>query len=666
VAGDLTDTSYRPDIDGLRAVAVLLVVVYHAFPHHLPGGFVGVDIFFVISGYLITGLLLEDVRQRRFSISGFYQRRIKRIFPALILVLVFCLVAGWWLSLLDEYAEIGKHVAAGAGFVSNLVLWQERGYFDQQAESKALLHLWSLGIEEQFYLLWPLLLGWAARRQQSLGRWIIGLMLVSFGLNLALVYRDPVATFYSPVTRLWELLIGAALVYWQRGLKAQADSAGGHGNAARLTRLVMDYPTACSLFGGALLVAAALQMSPDKAFPGAWALMPTLGAALVIAAGPQALANRRLLSSRPAVAIGLISFPLYLWHWPLLVFYRNSVEQAQTLSLLVVVALSGLLAWATFRWLEQPVRRARRIRLPVTLLLVGCAAVGVIGFVIMKVDGVGLRAKVSNNPRVNSLIGTAKWEYSKNAVCSRGNPDYKGLFCIQSHERPPTLLLLGNSYANHLYPGLANHPSLGRHVLLDIGTCEPSGVMGSDRSDCAVQDAVIRANPSLRFAILNSSWPTFDESGRRLNTLTLQPVGSPSLPQYLDGLRRRLQMLTRHDITPIIFLPKPEIAYNIRKCFGRVSAAADQAQPCQHERQVLDRQREQLVKALTTLTADFPTLRLFDQSQLFCNQQRCNYLHDRLPLLRDNGHLSKYGSDLMADRFVRWAREAVPDLGNVP
>jgi peptidoglycan/LPS O-acetylase OafA/YrhL len=176
--------TYRPDIDGLRAVAVLAVVMFHAFPSLLPGGFVGVDIFFVISGYLITNILLSELEVGRFSLASFYARRIRRIFPALLLVLIFCYAIGWFSLFKDEYKQLGKHIVAGAGFVANLTFWNEAGYFDSAADTKPLLHLWSLGVEEQFYIIWPLILGFAFRRRKNLTGLILAGWVGSFCLNV--------------------------------------------------------------------------------------------------------------------------------------------------------------------------------------------------------------------------------------------------------------------------------------------------------------------------------------------------------------------------------------------------------------------------------------------------------------------------------------------------
>src|SRR4051812_23262661 len=262
--------AYRPDVDGLRAVAVLAVLAYHAFPSVLPGGFAGVDVFFVISGYLITGIIVDDLARERFTYANFYWRRIRRIFPALILVLVTCLALGWLVLLPDEYAQLGKHVAAGAGFVSNIALWREAGYFDSAAELKPLLHLWSLGVEEQYYLVWPLLL--LLFRRHAL--WMIaGIGAASFVLNIWMVGTHPTAAFYLPFTRFWELLIGSFLAFSVRRKNS------------------FENPKA---FAGLILIAAGMVLlHPGPSLPGWWGPPPGFGAGLAGWAGPRAWGGRR-------------------------------------------------------------------------------------------------------------------------------------------------------------------------------------------------------------------------------------------------------------------------------------------------------------------------------------------------------------------------------------
>jgi peptidoglycan/LPS O-acetylase OafA/YrhL len=335
--------SYRPDIDGLRAVAVITVLVYHAWPKWLAGGFVGVDIFFVISGFLISSIILHQLRERTFSIADFYDRRVRRIFPALLLVMTCTMLFGWYVLLPDEFAQLGKHILAGAGFTSNFVLWSESGYFDSPGNTKPLLHLWSLGIEEQFYIVWPLILAASA---QFRARFILissVIFLISMGANLWLVQDHPSAAFFSPLTRFWELMAG--------------------GVAAWLVINKVALPRAALSVAGALLLAAAFSLiNTQSTFPGLWALLPVAGTFCLLLAGGEGPVNR-LLASRPLVVVGLISYPLYLWHWPLLSYAYILLGEKPDAAVKGGLLLAAvLLAALTYRFVELPVRRARATR----------------------------------------------------------------------------------------------------------------------------------------------------------------------------------------------------------------------------------------------------------------------------------------------------------------
>ena len=341
---------YRADIDGLRAFAVVSVVLYHAFPKVVRGGYVGVDVFFVISGYLISKILFTEIAEHRLSFAGFYGRRIRRIFPALAVCLVAVLAFGFVSLTPSELAQLGKHVFFGAGFLSNMALWSESGYFDTAAHLKPLLHLWSLGIEEQFYILWPALLWIAFRTKARLGRLLALLFIASFAINIALSINNITDAFYLPVSRFWELLAGAALAWW------------------RPIDLASNTRSWISIAGLAALLASVALFTPELRFPGWFALLPVAGAVAVILAGQDTTVNRIVFSNRAAVFVGLISYPLYLWHWPLISYaYIIRLGKPPTpLMALGLVVASFLLAWATYRFIEYPVRfgqhRHRRTR----------------------------------------------------------------------------------------------------------------------------------------------------------------------------------------------------------------------------------------------------------------------------------------------------------------
>ncbi|MBX9605986.1 MAG: acyltransferase, partial [Gammaproteobacteria bacterium] len=445
---------YRADIDGLRAVAVVAVVLFHALPEQLPGGFVGVDVFFVISGYLITGLLTAHLRADRFSFADFYARRIRRLFPALATVLAATWALGYALLFADEFARLGRHLAGGATFLSNALLYTESGYFDTASADKPLLHLWSLAIEEQFYLLWPALLWWATRRAWPLPRCIGGLCLLSFVANLLCVASSPALAFYAPWTRGWELFAGAWL--------ACADESA-------LTARQREF---CA-WGGALLLAAAFALCREfHPYPGWRACLPVGGALLLLAAGPTASVNRRALARFGLPWVGLVSYPLYLWHWPLLVYGRalghGALPPAPALAL---AGAATFLAWVTWRWIETPLRGARGVA-PVGALVAALALLGALGLGTQFAHGLPARASALASRANAAQLG---WEPYASAECL-AELGFTVSFCRRyGGALPVRALVWGDSTANALAPGLGEALKARGAGVLNLGSysCPP-------------------------------------------------------------------------------------------------------------------------------------------------------------------------------------------------
>jgi peptidoglycan/LPS O-acetylase OafA/YrhL len=426
---------YRPDIDGLRAIAVILVVHFHAFPEAMPGGFIGVDIFFVISGFLITGIIARELEQKRFSLLAFYQRRIRRIFPALIVVLCTTLVLGWLWTLPAAYAQLSADVFASAAFFANIALLLQSGYFDIESAKKPLLHLWSLGIEEQFYLFWPLILMLAARLRLSILATACMIGLASFVLNVAMIGSDPVATFYLPFTRAWELLAGAALACsWSRLSQTGAANNWRAGI-------------------GLLLVAlAAAALDTKSAFPGWWAILPVAGAALLLSA-PAAWWCRIVLASRPLVWIGLISYPLYLWHWPLLVFF--AMIKFAPLTLLereLIVLLSTGLAWLTYWLVESRFRFGRPSPLKVAGLCAGMVLIALAGGIVVQGRGFDFRLPPEIRAMANVLTQSSQWRIHQCLLDLSHEMSFAET-CVD-RDRRPLVFVWGDSTAGALIPGL--------------------------------------------------------------------------------------------------------------------------------------------------------------------------------------------------------------------
>jgi peptidoglycan/LPS O-acetylase OafA/YrhL len=393
-------SKYRPDIDGLRAVAVLGVLFFHAFPLHLPGGFVGVDIFFVISGFLISGIILTGLEGGRFSFMGFYSRRIRRIFPALVLVCAACLAFGWFCLMPTAFSRLGRHVLGGATFVSNFVVLRESGYFDLAAMRKPLRHLWSLGIEEQYYLVWPALLFLCRKSKRATGILLIAVGLASFGFSLYMTWAAREIAYYLPLTRFWELMIGSGLAFVSiHG----APSLPGLVGPARTSdaRLAARLANGKAILGAIAVALGFVLINERRMFPGWWALLACGGSALIISAGPDAWINRRILASRLCVWVGLISYPLYLWHWPLLSFADIIDNHTPPVAYrAIALGASAVLAWATYRLIELPVRQGKdRTRLRrVTLQLAG--VMGLIALTGLLVDLSIIQSASARDPMV--------------------------------------------------------------------------------------------------------------------------------------------------------------------------------------------------------------------------------------------------------------------------
>lgn len=524
-------TAYRPDVDGLRAVAVLAVLAFHAFPGLAPGGFAGVDVFFVISGFLISGIIFQDLERGRFSFASFYWRRIRRIFPALVLVLAACLALGWLLLLPDEYNQLGRHVAAGAGFLANVSFWLETGYFDTAAELKPLLHLWSLGVEEQYYLAWPLLL-YVFRRHAL---WmIVALGAASFALNIWLTPRDPSAAFYLPFTRFWELLVGSALAWFASYKKTNNLAA---------------------FIGAGLVLAGFGLLNAERAFPGWWALLPVAGTALLIRAGPAAWINRRILAHPAAVFVGLISYPLYLWHWPLLAYARivEGGEPSAAVRVFLLI-LSFALAWATYQFLEKPIRfgvLVRRIAVPaLAATMVGVGFGGVAAY------RSALEPHSASLPLVGEISrASSDWQY-------RGDRVIAG-------DTPKAVLFFGDSHMQHYWPRiekvLAERAAPVRTVMVKTtGGCAPVPGIERKRGHCSrfvEQGLELALRPEVDTVVIAASWVGFvgrrdyykvgDASRTPLNVL------APGSEWVLEGFEAALRRLVAGGKRVAIVLSSP-------------------------------------------------------------------------------------------------------------
>jgi peptidoglycan/LPS O-acetylase OafA/YrhL len=490
---------YRSEVDGLRGIAVVAVVAFHAFPNYFPGGYVGVDVFFVISGFLITNIILRQLQRSTFTLAKFYARRIRRIFPALIVVLSACVAIGGIALLPDELTELGKHIASAAVFLSNFTLLQESGYFDRAAELKPLLHLWSLGVEEQFYLLWPVVLLVLIRRPpRQLLMYVLALTLLSLACALVLARIHPIANFYLPVSRFWELGLGCLIAI------AKYVPATGMPFGLRRAQLSSRTHSSLAILGVALIAFAIFVFDRHTTFPGLAALVPTLGSAFVIIAGSNAWFQRRILGSFTLVGLGLISYPLYLWHWPLLSFTRIVEAGEPALSARIVAIVTSLiLAWGTYLFIERPIRAARGMR-NVFVLVIALALIGATGYSIYAARGFA--------ERFDDDVRALRPEPRLDETCKRRFPERETFnYCKSTTDQAPAVMVLGDSRAHALYDGIvAATQAREPMILLARGGCPP------------LLDVPLHYNNEKR---CNDAWRFFVEQVSRLRPAAVVLVG---------------------------------------------------------------------------------------------------------------------------------------------
>ena len=660
---------YRPDVDGLRAVAILSVVAFHAFPNPNPGGFVGVDVFFVISGFLISSVILNDLEAAKFSFQVFYQHRIRRIFPALGTVLASCAVAGWYLLPESAYAELGKHIAGGAGFVANLVLWKEAGYFDSASDTKPLLHLWSLGIEEQFYVVWPLVLWFAWKRRWNILLVTTGVLLASFCANLAMVRTDAVANFYSPATRVWELLIGALLA----GQVSTPNQSSGW--RAKL-------PDPLAVGGLAAIVVAEFLLTKDKQFPGWWALLPTLGAASIIAAGPAAWVNRRLLSHPTMVWIGLISYPLYLWHWPILAFLRITGALKSPLDIgLCAIGAAFVLSWLTYRFVERPFRSQRigpPSRTTVTRapaapsrraagLLVFMTLAAVLGGFIHQANGSVHRdrLKIASLPALpdKSVFDRLKiYEHydHPNTTCHDrlGMSPLPEEVCV-TNSSAPKVMFFGDSHAMGLYSAIfADHLAVPSVLIASPGclvypnlTYRPKGKeWGQDCTEIARKGLEYASrSPDIGTVVISmvrkgdnpASLTNFYSGETQMTERDVLSVGTDHLIRSLLGSGK----------TVIYVVDVPYFHNTPENCQSKfLVSGADQ---CVFQRAEMNAPFKDYFDVLRKIQKEYPGLKILNAEDVLCRKETCAQHDDAQYFYIDKDHLSVYGSETVLASLFR-------------
>lgn len=643
--------AYRPDIDGLRAVAILSVLVYHVSPTALPGGFIGVDVFFVISGFLISSLIFKELENGGFQFGDFYIRRVRRIFPALALVMSATLLAGWFILTTHQFAQLSKHAMGGAAFSANLLQWREAGYFDTDSRLKPFLHLWSLGIEEQFYIFWPIAVVLMWRRQFP--AMLLVLILLSFGFNIIRTPHHAVGAFYLPFGRAWELLVGALLAY----------KAARWGSLFTLLRsskihLPVDVPVrlkaVAAPFGMFLIVAGLVAIRPDAEFPGWWAVLPVVGTALLIGAGPDASLNAKWLSHPLAVFIGLISYPLYLWHWPLLAFLRITNATEPMLAARIGAAfLAFLLATLTYLLVEAPLRRSRWPRTLIVGVLVAMM------FVIFMVGYFGFR-KDDVKPLPFQISDCS-------GILSQTSDVYRHCRIIGDPRLKKTLFLWGDSHANSWLVGIAklSKQNGAKLIMVQHPGCPP--VLGVRRSlgeglaeacsSFALADHVMslikKTAPERIILVARWSLYTFGLHSRGAlieNTfVTSDPRGTATPETSAAALRRQLPetLLQLSRLAPTLVVKTvPTLHMPIDDGLVRDPGGFE---PSLSEYREYEAVPDQIIDQAA---ASIPNVSVFDPAVVLCTQ-KCHAVLKGVRLYSDDSHLTDEGALLFVPALSR-------------
>lgn len=664
---------YRSDIDGLRAVAVLAVIFFHTNVPGFSGGFVGVDIFFVISGFLITSIILSDIKQGQFSLARFYERRIRRIFPALFPVIAFTLVVGAYLLDASAFDQFGKSITATTLFYSNILFCRESGYFAAPALQKPLLHTWSLAVEEQFYIFFPLVMVLIHNYLKSRYLlWILIALVFSLGASIYGVYHYPGVTFYYVPTRAWELLAGSILAL---GV-LPVPSLGWLKNILSFTGL-------------GLIIYSVGFYSESTLFPGYNALVPVLGAWLILYSnrgGGMPIVNK-ILSVRPLVFIGLISYSLYLWHWPFVAFakylmFRPLLGYEQAGIIFASLAVS-VLSW---KYIESPFR-GRQMLLPERKRLFAVAGVVMvvasgIGGVIHLQNGMGWRypetdatlQKVTHNPKIEKLD---EWEKITEKIAEGSIPPIVGAKNVE-----PSFVLVGDSHARLMIPAMeyeANIFKLSGFIIPRSGVPFLLGINSRGIADEVAHNnavlAFIKNHPGIKTVILVSRWAVYvhgqltEKNQEFLNIKLHDAFGQYNSDQsnafLLDvGLMRTVKALLAMHRNVVLVSDVPEIGYDVSRFYAiqsrfplmvsglDIRPTIAEYNSRQHEAQAIMNE----LALLPGVTLIHPECRMFDE-----NGKGRFMANDEL-LYNDGDHLSVAGALYVApvfdDLFKGMASEA--------
>ncbi|MCX6239049.1 MAG: acyltransferase family protein [Bacteroidia bacterium] len=651
------DLKYRADIDGLRAIAVLAVIFFHTDIPGFSGGFVGVDIFFVISGFLITSIILKEIQGGNFSIARFYERRIRRIFPALFPVIVFTLVIGAFVFNFRSFKDLGQSITATTLFSSNILFWHNGGYFAASSLQKPLLHTWSLAVEEQFYIFYPIMLIAISRfGKKRYLEWVLGIGFASLILSIWGVYINQKAVFYWVPTRAWELLAGSIL-------------------ALGIIPLLQSnfWRNFSSLLGLGLIIYSIGFYTEATLFPGAHALMPVLGASLIIYSGiGGASAISKLLSIRLVVYIGLISYSLYLWHWPLIAFSRYFLLRDLTyLEVVELILITFIISVLSLKFIEQPFRGKQPIIQNRKVLFVLSSIVmlssSLIGVVISVQNGMPYRYPEANAALMRVEQTEAEFFHNFSIIIEKNNNGNIPTL-IGANGKVPSFVLWGDSHAVALMLAIidkAKHSGVSGFAIYG----KPP-VLGLDLVDTPENEALrneesfalIESHPECKTVILAARWAMYATGHESKNELPrinhrLNDVRGDYSNNQLNsvllriGLSRVVDTLLSLGKNVVLVMDVPEIGFDVLN-LGFLSSIKGENYYRLLPTQLYYHQRNKDVEDMFSELAKRPNVTIIYPGSLMFDKNSCALIMESNNFLyRDDDHLSSFGARFIASIF---------------